>query len=85
MLFLDENILNNVLNPCDSLWQLGCIVPPLTQKSTWPIGADSPNRPAFVCITWTKFASSFVSLNISEPYRSTNGLAGSNPVRRKSE
>ncbi len=36
-------------------------------------------------ITWTKFASSLVNRNISEPYLSTSGLAGSNPVTKTEE
>jgi len=65
-----------------SFTQLGCRRPPFTQKSTCPTCGTSPRNPAFVCITWTIVASSLVNRNSAEPYRSTNGLAGSKPTKR---
>lgn len=36
--------------------QYGWMYPPFTQTLTCPIDPTSPNRPAFVCKTWTAFA-----------------------------
>lgn len=55
--------------------QEGCSLPPFTQKSMTPRGPSSPNTPAFVWITCTTLASTFLSL--LGPL--TSGRAGSRP------
>lgn len=65
-------------------WQNGCTLPPLMQRSSVPVNDSWPSVPAFVWMICTKSASSRVNRNVFGAWNSIIGLAGSRPVKLKS-